>query len=329
MINKTEEDIIGEQKILKHMIDECFKSDGFLDICMDWNIPLYQELLNDFEAGILSCDIGDIISGLKSIDLKEKISLHELIPRMIMPYGIMTTIRQNAVINKWDKQTAMDCTMAIGNLIKYIVVITLRYLLRSTSLTGATMITDAVLSNIDTWLLGDLDLRPTFVVSEIIDIQTIENLFKNAFSVIGHNKPDSELSFKYNNIIALANEVQNFINFSLGDDEFNLNKYPEGNKIKEIISTLVLDFSSVIFHKARHSGHNMNICSYCNTIHFGRITYNNKHYMQTSYCNECYIEKNLKDRITNMYWEIKGEYKHMAVSISDDTALVMSKRKVS
>ena len=207
MINKTEEDIIGEQKILKHMMDECFKVDGFLDICMDWNIPLYQDLLNDFEAGVLSYDVNDIISGLKSINLKEKISLHELIPRMILPYGIITTIRQNAILNKWDKQTAVDCTMAIGNLIKYIVVITLRYLLRSTSLTGATMITDAVLSNIDTWILGDLDLRPTFVLSEIDDIKVIETLFKNEFNIIGNEKQDSELGFRYTNILDLANEV--------------------------------------------------------------------------------------------------------------------------
>lgn len=327
MINKTEEDIIGEQKILKHMIDECFKVDGFLDICMDWNIPLYQELLNDFEAGVLSCDINDIISGLKSIDLKEKISLHELIPRMILPHGIMTTIRQNAIMNKWDKQTAMDCTMAIGNLIKYIVVITLRYLLRSTSLTGATMITDAVLSNIDTWILGDLDLRPTFVLSEIDDIKVIETLFKNEFNIMGNEKQDSELGFRYTNILALANEVQNFINFSLGDGEFNTNKFPEGERVKEIISTLVLDFSSVILFKARHSGKNMNVCSYCNTIHFGAITYNNKNYAQVKYCNECYIEKNHKLSLTNMYWDIKGEYKHMIVSIKKNELVTLERKK--
>ena len=54
---------------------------------------------------------------------------------------------------------------------------------------------------------------------------------------------------------------------------------------------------------------------------------NIKNYAQVKYCNECYIEKNHKLSLTNMYWDIKGEYKHMIVSIKQNELATLERKK--
>lgn len=324
MISKTEEKIINEQKIIKYLLSDCLKSKSFIDLHGDYLMPLNQELLNDFEVIVLSTELITILKGFEPIDASKPIPLLSLLPRLLFPNNVMYAIEDMLEKSNIEKNTSSIYYKSVYTLIQYVSILTMRFMLRFTGLIGGDSIVDSIFSNIDTWLLGDLELRSTFLLSDVQTVEEIHAMFDNGIHTLHSEKENSE--FKYKNILAIADEVQNFINFSIGNDDFSISKYPESEKIEEILSAMIADFVSVIFFKARHHNRNMNICNYCNTIHFGAITVNDKKYTSNTYCNECYIEKNLKEDLTNMYWNIKGEYKHMIVSVKDPSTIVVTRR---
>lgn len=317
-ISKTEEYIKEEQKVLNFLLKECFKSEDFVDLHTDFNIPLFQGLLNDFESTILSTQLDEILNGFSRLDIWKSTALTELVKRLLLPESILDTIRNIALDNKWPVELEKDSIQFVFTLIKYICTLTLRFLLRYTDMSNNILLTDMVLTNIDTWLLGNLNLRQNASIMEITEAFAIDDLFSNQLNVIGYDKNIANLKFRYENILAISGEIQNYINFSIGNDSFSLEKYPESEKITDILSTLIIDFTSIIFYKARHAGHNIGICSYCNSIHFGKITVNDKYYLHHRYCNECFIEKYHKNKLSNIYWNIAGVQRHIIVDIGND-----------
>ncbi len=317
-INKTEEYIEEEQKVLNFLLKECFKSEDFVDLHTDFNIPLFQGLLNDFESTILSVQLDDILNGFSKINSHQPTALTDLVKRLLLPESILDVIKNIAFNNKWSVELEKDYIQFIYTLIKYICILTLRFLLRYADMSNNILLTDMVLLNIDTWLLGNLNLRQNASILEITESFIIDDLFNNQLNVVGYDKSIRNLNFRYGNIMIIASEIQNYINFSIGNNSFSLDKYPESEKIKEILFTLIIDFTSIMFYKARHAGHNIGICNYCNSIHFGRITINDKYYMHHEYCNECYIEKTHKNKLSNIYWNIAGIDRHIIVDIGND-----------
>ena len=330
-INKTEAYINKEQKVLNFLLKECFKSEDFVDLHTDFNIPLFQGLLNDFESTILPVQLDEILNGFSKVDSHKSTALTDLVKRLLLPESILDTIRNIALDNQWPVELEKDSIQFIFTLIKYICTLTLRFLLRYTDMSNNILLTDMVLMNIDTWLLGNLNLRQNAAIMEITESFIIDDLFNNQLNVAGYDKSHrASLKFRYENILAISGEIQNYINFSIDNDSFSLEKYPESEKIKEILFTLIIDFTSIIFYKARHAGYNIGICNYCNSIHFGRIAINDKHYLHYEYCNECYIEKTYKNRLSNIYWNVAGVQRHMIVDIGTDLNYelnVVSKKK--